>query len=217
MTFPLPLVSIGASTLPEPDVIRRTADEVVRRPEFQLEPTRDWSPVWRWLWGLIEPILRFFSHLWDISPVLAVVVVIVLTVVLIALIAHIMYAFARAISGGRSLAGTSAIHRRKIDPVQLEAEADEAARRRDYIEAVRLLFRAALLRLEQRQNREPRPGVTNREYLRRYRESAVFEALRQFVDVIDAKWYGYGTCDAEDYDRCRQAHALIRGAPGAGV
>ncbi len=215
MISPLLLATVGATPLPAPDVIRRTADEVVRRPEFQLTPVRDFSPIWEWLWRLIEPIVAFFGRLWDISPALAIVVVVVLTVVLVALVAHIMYAFARAISGGKGLAGTSAIERRRIDPSRLEAEADEAARREDYIEAVRLLFRAALLRLEHRQNREPRPGVTNREYLRRYRDSTLFDALRQFVDVIDAKWYGHGLCDEQDYDRCRLAHSLIRGAPGA--
>jgi len=216
MISPL-LLAYGGAALPEPDVIRRTADEVIRRPEFQLTPVRDFSPIWEWLWRLIEPILGFFGRLWDISPALAVVFVVVLVIVLVALVAHIMYAFARAISGGKGLAGIGPLGRRRTDPSQLESDADEAARRGDFIQAVRLLFRAALVRLEHRQNREPRPGITNREYLRRYRDSAVFEALRQFVDVIDAKWYGYGTCDAADYDRCRQAHALIRGAAGAGA
>ena len=61
----------------------------------------------------------------------------------------------------------------------------------------------------------PRPGTTNREYLSRYRVTSFIDALRQFVDVIDAKWYGHGLCDADDYQRRRQAHASIRSAIGA--
>ncbi len=65
------------------------------------------------------------------------------------------------------------------------------------------------MQLDQRLGRQTRPGTTNREYLARYRASTVIDALGQFVDVIDAKWYGHGECDVDDYRRCRQAHALI--------
>ena len=107
-----------------------------------------------------------------------------------------------------------ASRRKQLDPARLEEEAEHTAQQHDYIGAVRLLFRATVLRLEQRAGRTARPGTTNREYLSRYCATNFIDALRQFVDVIDAKWYGHGLCDADDYQRCRQAHALIRSAIG---
>ncbi|HEX4143535.1 MAG TPA: DUF4129 domain-containing protein [Pirellulales bacterium] len=202
---------IGAASLPDPDVIRRTADEVVRRPEFQLEPVRDSSVLQKFLVRLWMWFLKLLSQLWDISPVLAWLVVIFLIAALVALIVHIVYTLRQGLRSHIGLGATLLSKRRQLDPVQLERQSEEAANRHDYIGAVRLLFRAAVLRLDQHTGRAARPGMTNREYLARYRASSVIDALGQFVDVIDAKWYGYGECDVEDYRRCRQAHALIHG------
>jgi hypothetical protein len=81
--------------------------------------------------------------------------------------------------------------------------------RGDYIAAVRLLFRACLLRLESAEKRAARAGVTNREHLRQHQDSPVFEPLRVFVDIIDTKWYGRGDCGRDDYEACIAAHARI--------
>jgi hypothetical protein len=138
-----------------------------------------------------------------------VLVIVLLVAVLVALIAHIVYSLHQGLRTHIGLGASLSSKRRQLDPVQLERQAEEAANRQDYIGAVRLLFRAAVLRLDQRAGRQSRPGTTNREYLTRYRASGVIDALKQFVDVIDAKWYGYGECDVDDYRRCRQAHAMI--------
>jgi hypothetical protein len=98
------------------------------------------------------------------------------------------------------------------NPRTLEMEAAEAAQRQDYIRAVRLLFRASLVRIEQAAQRKSRPGITNREYLRRYRDTAAYDALKLLVDTIDDKWYGYATCDQGDYLKCLQANDVLRSA-----
>jgi hypothetical protein len=202
---------IGVASLPDPDVIRRAADEVVRRPEFRLEPVRETSILWNFVRRLLRSFLKLMDQLWDVSPVLAWVVIILLIVTLLALTIHVVYTLRRGLRSHIGLGATLSGKRRQLDPAQLEREAEEAANRLDYIGAVRLLFRAAVLRLDQHAGRTARPGMTNREYLARYRASNVNDALGQFVDVIDAKWYGYGACDVDDYRRCRQAHALIHG------
>jgi hypothetical protein len=203
---------IAAASLPDPDVIRRTADEVVRRPEFRLEPVRDSSILWKFIRRFLRLFLDFMDQLWDISPVLAWLVIVLLIVTLLAVTFHIFYTLRQGIRTHIGLGATLTSKRKGLDPAQLERQADEAAGRHDYIGAVRLLFRAAVLRLDQHAGRAARPGMTNREYLARYRASSVIEDLGQFVDVIDAKWYGYGECGVEDYQRCRQAHAVIHGA-----
>ena len=97
----------------------------------------------------------------------------------------------------------------EVDPVSLEEEADRAGSRGDYIGAIRLLFRAALRRIEVAEKKKLRPGSTNRELLRRYRSTPLFTPLERFVETIDNKWYGGGTCVEEDYLTCRGEHARI--------
>jgi hypothetical protein len=199
----------ATTALPDPETIRSTAQEVVRRPEFQIRPTHNGRVVWDMLWRLLEPIFRFFSGLWDISPVLAWLVIILLSLLGIVLIGHIVYTFRQAIARRTRLGDALGLGARRIDPIELEREAEDAAVRQEFIQAVRLLFRAALLRIAQREKRELRPGTTNREYLRRYDKSAFANPLQQFVEIIDAKWYGYGVCNAQDYHACRHAHTVI--------
>jgi hypothetical protein len=199
----------AVAALPDPDVIRRTAIEVVHRPEFQLEPVRDMSIFWRFLWGIWVAFIQFLGRLWEISPVLAWALVILLIVTLLGLVIHIVYSLKQNLATHIGLGPAISSQRRQLDPTKLEREADQVASEHDYIGAVRLLFRAAVLRLDQRAGRPARPGLTNREYLTRYRAAGVIDALGQFVDVIDAKWYGSGECSVDDYRRCRQAHALI--------
>jgi len=98
--------------------------------------------------------------------------------------------------------------KRQIRP--LERQAAEAVSRGDFITAVRLLFAACLLRLELAEKRPFLAGTTNREHLRRHRDSPVFEPLRLFVEIIDTRWYGRGICGLEDFEACRAAHARIR-------
>jgi hypothetical protein len=204
----LPAV-FSLASLSDPEKIRSTADEVVHRPEFQLRPTYDEKPLLDILWRILKPIFKFFSGLWDISPVLAWAVIIGLCLLLTLIVAHIAYMFRVAIARRTTLAAEIKLEARKTDPVELERQSEDAAAHSDYITAVRLLFRAALLRIAKREQRELRPGTTNREYLRRYGQSPFAGGLRKFVDVIDAKWYGGGVCDSDDYQNCRHAHREI--------
>jgi hypothetical protein len=207
--------ALFAAAAPSAEAIRETAREVVARSEFQLRPVHDSRPLWDLLWRVLRPIFEFFAGLWAISPVLAWIVIIVLSGICLVIIGHIVYSFSQAISRGTSLAAGLALERKKVDPIELERQAENAAVKQDFISAVRLLFRASLLRIAQREKRELRPGTTNREYLRRYAQSRYATALQQFATVIDAKWYGYGVCDADDYLACRNAHRTILSASEA--
>lgn len=208
-----------AANLPAADSIRRTAVEVVGRPEFQLGAEfRPRAKFFEWLVDFLDrvlsPLVDMFRGLWNMSPVLATLVVVLLVVVLIALVAHMAWSFQQALRTRRSNLQLSSLGPRTLDPRAFEIESEEAAHRQDYIRAIRLLFRATLLRLEQRDKRGFRPGMTNRECLFRYRNTGAFDVLRMFVDTIDAKWYGYGVCDVRDYMRCQQAHAQLHALLG---
>jgi hypothetical protein len=95
------------------------------------------------------------------------------------------------------------------DPKEFEKQADLAIAQEDYIGAIRWLFRATLRRLELFEKKKFRPGITNRELLRRYRASPLAESLVSFVNTIDVKWYGQMPCGQSEYISCRNEHGRI--------
>ena len=205
----------ASGRVPDPDVVRETAREVLARAHFQTEPTSGGVDLLGLFWSLlvwmIRPFAALFGALWEISPLLAWVVISLLVLLLIALIAHIAYTFKVALArraGIQRIDLRTAEERR--DPAEFERLADASVDAGDYAEAARLLLRACLLRLELHQDRPFRRGTTNREHLRRYRESPMSEPLRSIVDLIDRTWYGNGVCLAENFAACRQAYESIR-------
>jgi hypothetical protein len=206
----------AASTLSDPETIRRTAEEVLRRPYYQLHPKPESGATFldlllraiRWILKPVEWLLEALSGLpgwlrWPIAVGLAVVLVLV--------VAHIIYTITKALRGPGQKLGVNALDRRlPRDPALLERQAGEAVARGDFMTAIRLLFHACLLRLERAEKRVFRAGTTNREHLRGHRDSPVFEPLKLFVETIETRWYGRGECGPEDYEACLAAHARIR-------
>jgi hypothetical protein len=138
-------------------------------------------------------------------------VVLGLAALLMLLVFHIGYTIVGAVRGPRQKRGlAAALPRTSRDPDVLERQAADAVSHGDFITAVRLLFAACLLRLELAEKRPFLAGTTNREHLRRHRDSPVFEPLRLFVEIIETRWYGRGICGLEDFEACRTAHARIR-------
>lgn len=208
------------SQIPDPEVIRQKAQEVIQRPDYNLEPTSDnafWliKKIIDFIEWILAPLRGLFAALYDISPIMAWLFIIGLVFILVALVTHIVYSFKVAL-GRRQSAGYSIPRGSEpvVDPETLELQADEAMAAGDCIGAVRLLFRACLVRLERGEERRFRLGMTNREHLRRYRNSPIFDSLRLFVETIDRKWYGTGVCVVDDFEVCARAHANIREMAG---
>jgi hypothetical protein len=201
------------STLPPSDAIREAAKEVISRSHYELDgPTRDTTRFWLELieW-LFTPFVWLFESLEGWPEFLRWIVVVVSFIICIALIAHIIYTFVRAIRGPMERhARNYVVARRDVDPSELENQAEAIGTSGDYIGAIRLLFRAALRRIELAEKKPMRPGCTNRELLRRYNASPILGALSHFVKTIDLKWYGGAPCDQSDYLTCRGEHAKIR-------
>jgi hypothetical protein len=205
----------SAESLPEPDVIRRTAQEVIQRPDYRLDPVPeggrtilDWAL--QLLGWIIKPFQWLFHAMEGMPDFLRWIIVIGLFVVLVALVAHIIYSIVAAVRGPRRQAvfDADSLHTAP-DPETLERRAQQAVQNGDYISAIRLLFRACLLRLEPLEKQKFRPGMTNREHLRRYRATRLFDPMNRFVQTIDIKWYGGQQCGEQDYALCRDAHAAI--------
>jgi flagellin-like protein len=206
--------------LDDPLAVRRTAQEVLARPEYQLDAPPDFSEVFRLIWNfilsIVEVVQGIFRWLWAISPPLALLVFFAMVVTACLLLGHIVWTLMAVLSRERrSIDPLSESKGRKVDPAELARAADEASAKGNYILGVRLLYRACLARLEQVERKPFRPGATNREHLDRYRGTTLYDWLYRFVSIIDLKWYGPEPCLATDFAECRDAYQRIcRLAPG---
>lgn len=201
------------ATLPDAEIIRKKAAEVVARPEFQLDSGSEretftlWIRLVRWL---ISPFVWLSKMLQGLPSPLWWLVVIVLSLVLLALIAHISWTLYSAIKnpGRRRSAAVTNVPTATAE--DLERAAFEAEAVGDFIGMIRLLFRAGLRRIEKAEDKPIRRGITNYELLKRYRKSPLFEPLEWFVDTIDSKWYGHDVCVSEDCSAGRKEYSRIR-------
>lgn len=200
--------------LPPPDAIREAARKIVARPEFEIEspsqlPFDLLHLIGRILRAIFGPFQRFADSVFDFSPLLGWLMIVGIVLIVVALMTHIVYTFRVALAQRVETISGLSKSRRTMDPARLEADAEMAAARGDFIGAVRLVFRSCLVRLEAAEERALRLGLTNRELLRCYQSTSLAEALRIFVDTIDAKWYGHALCDAGDYEACLQAQRVV--------
>jgi hypothetical protein len=200
--------------LAPPEEIRRKAQEIISRPDYELKSPQNSHPgiLTRILIWFLEKLQAFFEAMSGLPDVLRWIIVVVLFVALMVLILHILVTFLRAFRGLPRRRAASLLQREPfVTPEDLEHAAELSHAEGDYIQAVRHLFLAALVRIERAEDRPIRKGITNRELLHRYRSTPLFGSLARFVDVIDAKWYGHDICQEEDYRGCRTEYSRIRG------
>ena len=196
-----------------PEAVRKKAQEIVARPEYQLDQGLDdesealWLTVLSWI---LKPFIWLFESLDGLPMAFRLMVVILLSVLLVVLIVHMFWSLAAAMRGTKPdvLAGMQQ-RQRELDPRELERYAETAAAEGHYLEAIRHLFRAALIRIEQSEKQKFRVGITNREVLRRYRKTPLLPPLSELVDLVDRKWYGKEDCDNSDYELCQSRHATV--------
>ncbi len=112
---------------------------------------------------------------------------------------------------GRSLDRAAASRGRAVDPGTLEREAAEAERRGDYERAVRLLFRAGLLRLGRARVIAFQESLTSGDVARRLR-SADFDRLAATFDRVA---YGGRAARPTDVEESRRAWQAVRAEVGA--
>ena len=203
--------------IPDPEKIRRTAAKILSGPDFQIEQdTKVGHALVDLFYKIIEWILTPFRWLFDQmewlpNPIRWLIVIGLLLIVLL-LLGHIVYSIMTTL--GPIKRKSNFLSNNPSDPQlhadQFEQLAKQAFAERDYIAAVRLLFRASLSHLQDMEGRRLSPGITNRQCLQRYRQRPFVESLQAFVDIIDASWYGSRACQQEEYFVCRDAYAEIR-------
>lgn len=212
---------MASPPLPAADEIRDTARLVLERPEFEVESAPpggvELLQFLEWLIRLLlKPFVWLFNAMEGFPDPLRWLIVIALFILLVGLIGHIFYTLFSVLRPvSRTTKLDDVVARREMSAADFEKLADEAAAERDYIGAIRCLFRAALASLQHREQRRLRPGITNREVLAKLRDARLIEAVRLLVETIDAGWYGRQPCGEGEYRRCREAYQQIVGGSEA--
>lgn len=184
----------------DPDAAQRAAQHILSDRRFRPSSTpRPFRGQLRWLGDRLDsvfgPVGRFLGRLpgavWLL--VLAAVIAIVVWLVVRARRRLATRASVRAGTGGPLPADDE-------DPAALERAADEAERDGDLARAIRLRFRAGLLRLGDRGAIHYRPSVTTAE-VRRALDSARFDDL---AGTFEAVAYGGRPAGPPDADSARR-------------
>jgi Domain of unknown function (DUF4129) len=184
----------------DPDAARREAQHILsdRRFRSSSAPRPLRGPL-RWLGDRLESVFRPVGRFLSSIPLAvwlaigAVVVALVVWVVVRAVRTRVPVAAKNAARRGASVD-------LREDPDALEAAADAAERDGDLERAVRLRFRAGLLRLGSRGAIRYRPSVTTGE-VRRTLQSTRFDDL---AGTFEAVTYGGRTADAPDVAAARR-------------
>jgi hypothetical protein len=191
--------AVRADQVVDPDSARRAAQQILSDRRYRSGPSpRPLRGPLQWLGDRLESLFRPIGRLlgglpwqiWLLAPVIV--------------IGLIVWAIARG-RGGRTWRATSSRPVRSAaeeseDPDALERAADEAERDGDLARAVRLRFRAGLLRLGDRGAITYRPSVTTGE-VRRTLGSARFDEL---AGTFEAVTYGGRPADRPDVDSARR-------------
>lgn len=99
----------------------------------------------------------------------------------------------------------------KQNPAELWQQADELARRGDFLGAVRTLYLSVLALLHQGGFIRYERTRTNGEYADQLRKlAALHRPFVGFTGLFELKWYGERTCEREDYQTCRDYAGAIR-------
>lgn len=191
--------AVRADQVVDPDSARRDAQRILSDRKYRSGPTpRPLRGPLRWLGDRLESLFRPLGRLlngipwqvWLLAPIIV--------------IACIVWAVVRGRRGRELRAASGRSERRASeeteDPDALERAADEAERDGDLARAVRLRFRAGLLRLGDRGAITYRPSVTTGEV----RHALASRRFDDLAGTFEAVTYGGRAADRPDVDSARQ-------------
>jgi len=184
----------------DPDRARDQARDILASRRYKpADVPRPFEGALDWLGDRLHPIGDFFSRITES---------LVGKIVLAAVLAGIVTAIALLVARRRAAsdAGVGAGRRRgardeDVDPDRLERDADAAERRGDLDTALRLGFRAGLLRLDRAGAISFRPSITTGQVARRLR----LPAFDDLAVTFDAVAYGGRHASATDVSGARAA------------
>ncbi len=188
---------------PDPYDAREEARQILSEERFhETELPRPLRGVLDWLGDRLQPIGDFVDRVLPGGDyvgwlVLAMVVLVLATVFATRLVGQ------RGPGADRRRAGTRAIT--TDDAAQLEREAAAAENAGDLERALRLLFRAGVVRLAERRQLDDPSSITTGALVRRFRSDAFSAGARSFDEVV----YGRREPTPEDARRVREAWETV--------
>jgi hypothetical protein len=188
----------------DPDAAREQARDILEQRRYQPEKVpRPFEGPLEWLGDRMRPLGEFFDDLVSSGPgrVLLALGFVTLVAVVAVTIARRRSRGGAAVGRGR---GRDSVEQ-SLDPARLEREADAAERRGDLDRALRLRFRAGLLRLDAVGAITFRPSLTSGQVSRRLRLST-FDDL---AITFDAVAYGGRPASADDVRTARDQWARV--------
>lgn len=194
-----------------PDQIRRTAEEVFSRPEF--DPNAG-TP--NWLVRALAEVFRWLGSLFTVNPVLFWVLLVGCILILVLMVAYAIaslgWGFDFGSAAAKRRAAAAAAERRRRS-AEFRAEATTAAGRGDFTEAIRCLFLSLVHRLDEQGRIGFQKARTNREYLGLLEaEPSVRRELTVFVDTLDDHWYGQRPAARDRFDDCQIRYDRLQAA-----
>jgi len=190
------------------DRLRAEAERILSQPEYRVETTTSerFTTLIRDLW------LRFLAFLESLAGLVGGPFVLGSILILFVVVGAVL--IARNLGKRRAREMEERIRRehalaRGEDPDALEDAADMAAEVGELAEAVRLRFRAGLLRLDELGLIHYRPGLTSNEITDLLR-SPLFDTLaRRFDEIV----YGHQPATAIDYENAKRGWRDLTSVP----
>lgn len=190
------------------DRLRAETERILSHPKYRVDTTTS-ERLQLWLASLWYGFIEFLDSVAGLvgGPVALSLIILTIVVVSSVLVArHLGQRRAREVEDRIRREHALA---RGADPSDLEQEAERAARTGDFGNGVRLLFRAGLLRLDERGRISYRPGLTRAE-IEEMLDSPRFEALATRFDQIV---YGRSPASDEDYEHARKTWLSLLAEP----
>jgi len=165
-------------------------------------------PVFEWISAILQAMGVWFWHwlqlLMKISPILAWTIIIAFGAIVLVSLAYAILKWWRQ---RQKLVAESVIAEKLVMPEQLLKEAETAAKKGDYLTAIRKAYKALLLSLDRIGLIRFREQRTNWEYLAEIQRKAEPNFVRQFREIthtFDLCFYARKFATAKEYTTVRQ-------------
>jgi hypothetical protein len=202
----------GSTAAPTPAAARDAARQVLRDRKFhESRVPRPFRGVLHWLGDRLAPIGRPIARLWNalLGRTLGRIVVVVVVLGTALVVASLLVR--RRTAAGIRNARRAVIGAGREDPAELERQARAAEQAGDYTGAVRLRFRAGVLRLDDAGVLKYRPSLTTRSVTRRAHSATLVDLGRTFDEIV------YGGRAARPDDAAAAADGWPRALAEAGA
>lgn len=163
--------------------------------------------------GWFRALGDWFGELATEHPLLGIAFMLGIVLVLALLIWHIVWTVRGVLRESSRMAAGDVAEEPEPDSLQHLARAGALAGGGQHVDAIRELFLAAVLHLDEAELAPYSRSDTNREYLRRLRRMhPQSEApVARIAELVELHWYGMQPAGGDDYERARGAAEEVLG------